>query len=163
MEGKILRAKTVASIFLLLVVVSACAVWGESESDAIRRAVITHELDDRGLPVDDLIIRLSPGEFRADFGHGSRVVWLVSPEYQRQYIEGEYFRVHDPERSYLFVQDIAYNDFHDQATVGFVLYLGSGQPAAREITLHKKADSWEVISERPLEAVGASHRYLPLD
>lgn len=157
MEGKTLRIRTVLSIFLVLVVVSACAVWGESESDAIRRAVMTHELDERGLQVDDLIIRLSPGEFRADFGHGSRVVWLVSPEYQRQYIEGEYFRVHDPERSYLFVQNIAYNDSHDQVIVGVVLYLGSGQLTATEITLHKKADSWEVISERPLEAEGASH------
>jgi len=157
MEARTLRTGIVASTVFLLVAVSACAVWGESESDVIRRAVIAHELDERGLRVDDLIIRLSPGEFRADFGYGSRIVWLVSPGYQRQYIEGEYFKIHDPERSYLFVQDIAYDNSHNQATVGVVLYLGNGQLAAKEITLHKKSGFWEAISERRLEAEGASY------
>ena len=151
-----LRATRAGATFLLLVVVSGCAVWGESESDAIRYAIVRHELDRGGLQVDDLIIRLSPGEFRADFGHGSRIVWLVSTAYQRDYIEGEYFRMHDPERSYLFVQGISYNDAHNQAVVTVVLYLGSGQPTAKDVTLHNTDGVWEVISERELGAEEAT-------
>jgi hypothetical protein len=156
-EARILRTTRLGAIFLLLIVLSACAAWGESESDAIRYAIIGHELDERGLQVDDLIIRLSPGEFRADLGHGSRIVWLVSPGYQRQHIEGEYFQAHDPERSYLFVRDIAYDAAQNQAVVAVVLYLGSGQPTAKEITLHKNDGSWEIISERVLEGEEATH------
>lgn len=146
------RSGTVPAAFILLVVVSACAAWGESESDAVRRAVIAHELDEQGARVDELIIRLSPGEFRADFGHSSRIVWLVSPAYQRQYREGEYFRVRDRERSYLFVQDITYEDSRDQAKVGVVLYLGNRDLVTKEITLHKNDNRWQVSSERVLKS-----------
>jgi len=147
MEKGILRTGVVLAIFILVVVVSACAGWAESESDAVGRAVIAHELDERGVQVDELIIRLSPGDFRADFGYEGRIVWLVSPAYQRQYREGEYFRVRDPERSYLFVQDIRYDDPHNQATVRVVLYLRTGQLSTREVTLHKKGGSWEIRSD----------------
>jgi len=150
MEKRILRTGIVPATFIVLVAVSACAGWGESESDAVRRAVIAHELDERDVQVDELIIRLSPGEFRADFGHESRIVWLVSPLYQRQYREGEYFGVRDPDRSYLFVQDITYDNSGIQANVGVVLYLGSGELITKEMTLHKKDDSWEVGSARVL-------------
>lgn len=147
------RAVRSAIAFALLVVsatVSSCAVWEESESDAIRRAVIAHELDEQGIQVDDLVIRLSPGEFRADFGHGSRMVWLVSPGYQRQYREGEYFATRDPKRSYLFVQDVSYEGSDDQARVGVVLYDGEGQPANRELTLRRIGGAWRVTSQRQL-------------
>ena len=151
-----LRATRAGATFLLLVVVSGCAVWGESESDAIRYAIVRHELDRSGIRVDDLIIRLAPGEFRADFGRGSRIVWLVSTAYQRDHIEGEYFRVHDPKRSYLFVQDITYDGAHNQAVVTVVLHLGSGKPTAKELTLHNNDGTWEVISERELGGEEAS-------
>lgn len=142
----------VLAVSVLLVMLSACSWWGESDSDAVRRAVIAHELDERGVQVDELIIRLSPGDFRADFGHGSRIVWLVSPGYQRVYREGEYFRVRDPERSYLFVQDITYDHSYTQASVRVVLYPASGDRATKEIALHKRGGSWEVSSERVLQS-----------
>ena len=146
-----LRSRAVSVTWILLLALSACTVWGESESDAVRRAVIAHELDERGVQVDDLIIRLSPGEFRADFGYATKIVWLVSPGYQRQYREGEYFKVRDPERSYLFVEDIAYGESHDQATVGVVLWLESGELTSKEITLRKEGNVWQIVSERMLE------------
>ncbi len=118
----------------------------------MRRAVVAHELDRRGLQVDELIIRLSPSEFRADFGQDSRIVWLVSPEYQRQYREEEYFKVRDPGRSYLFIQDVIYDGSHNQARVGVVLHLGRGEITTKEITLHKTSGFWEVSSERALQA-----------
>jgi hypothetical protein len=145
------RSRAVSVTCVLLFALSACTVWGESESDAVRRAVVAHELDERGVQVDDLIIRLSPGDFRADSGHGTKIVWLVSPGYQRQYREGEYFRVRDPDRSYLFVQDIDYDEFHDQATVGVVLRLESGELTSKEINLHKEGNAWQVVSQRVLE------------
>lgn len=152
MEKRVSGTGVVLAISVLLVMVSACSWWGESESDAVRRAVIAHELDELGVQVDEVIIRLSPGEFRADFGHGSRIVWLVSPGYQRAYREGEYFRVRDPERSYLFVQDITFDRSYSQASVGVVLYPGSGQSTAKEITLQKMGDSWEVSSETAVQS-----------
>ena len=138
------RTAAVPAMFILPLLVSACAGWAQADSDAVRRAVIAHELDERGVQVDELIIRLSPGEFRADLGYGDRIVWLVSPPYQRQYREAEYFNVRGAERSYLFVQDITYDDSHNQASVGVVLYLTTGQLTTKEVTLHKKGGSWEI-------------------
>jgi hypothetical protein len=151
MQKSSLGTKVVVATCILVVALSACTGWGQSESDAVRRAVISHELDETGVQVDELIIRLSPGEFRADLGRGTRIVWLVSPGYQRKYVEAEYFRVRDPERSYLFLQDITYDESQDRATVEVVLYLGSGGPTTKELTLHKDGDSWQIGSETLLE------------
>jgi hypothetical protein len=94
---------------------------------------------------------LSPGEFRADFGHGSRMVWLVSSVFERPYREGEYFRLRDPGRSYLFIQDVQYDGQRSQATVRVVLYEGGGEPASKDLTLYKKGSVWEVASEETVE------------
>jgi hypothetical protein len=136
---------------ILLLTVSACAAWWDSENDAVRRAVVAYELDERETSVDDLIVRLSPGEFRADFGHGARMVWLVSSTLERQYREGEYFEFHDPERSYLFIQDVRYDSQRTQATVRVVVYEGSGPPRSKDITVYKKDTAWEVMSEEAVE------------
>lgn len=136
-----------ATVFLLILL-SACGGWWDSEKDAVRRAIIAHELDERGVQVYELIVRLSPTEFRADFGHGSRMVWLVSTRFDRQHRESEYFGHRDPSRSYLFVEDIRLNDSHDEATADVVLYLGDGQQVSKEITLRQEDGSWQVHSER---------------
>ncbi len=126
-----------------------CASWWKSENELIRRAVIEHELDQSGLHVDDVIVRLSPGEFRADFGHGSRMVWLVSNPLQRRYREGEYFRLRDPERSYLFLQEIRYEESRARAKVTTVLDAASTGAVTKEVSLSRTATGWEVTSERP--------------
>ncbi len=131
--------------FLLLM--SACASSWDSESDAVRRAVIAYELDEPGIQVDDLVIRLSPRESRTDFGHQSRMVWLVANTLERQYREGEYFRLRDPERSYLFVQEVRHSDSHQAATVRVVLYLVNQPLATKDLTLRKTDTAWEVVSE----------------
>jgi hypothetical protein len=136
-----------ATVFLLILL-SACGEWWDSEKDAVRRAIIAHELDERGVQVDELIVRLSPTEFRADFSHGSRMVWLVSTRFDRRHVESEYFGLRDPSGSYLFVEDIRLNDSHDEATADVVLYLGDGQPVSNEITLRQEDGSWQVHSER---------------
>jgi hypothetical protein len=132
---------------LLLPQLSACAGWWDSESDAVRRAVIAHELDESGMRVDDLVIRLAPQEFRADFGHDSRMVWLVSKPIERPYREGEYFRLRDPERSYLFVQDVRYDESGSAAKVTVLLGLVDQNPITKDITVRKIDSQWEVVSE----------------
>jgi hypothetical protein len=146
----VLRLAGLAGLVVVLAA-SGCSSWWDSENDVVRRAVISHELDEQGLTVDDLIVRLSPGEFRADFGHGSRMVWLVSNALERPYREGEYFRLRNPKRSYLFIQDVHYDSQRSQAAVRAVLYDGGGEPATKDLTLHKKDATWEVASEGVVE------------
>ncbi len=141
-----MKSCVAAALVTSLLCLSGCAGWWNSERDAIRRAVVAHELDEQGRDVDDIIIRLSPGEFRGDFGHGSRIVWLVGTAYERQYREAEYFRVRDPGRSYVFIQDVSVDPSQNRATVGVVVSPRSGKPIAKEISLHKHDDTWEIAS-----------------
>ena len=147
-----MKSCVAATLVTSLLCLSGCAGWWNSERDAVRRAVVAHELDEQAREVDDIIVRLSPGEFRGDFGHGSRIVWLVSTAYERQYREAEYFRVRDPGRSYLFIQDVSVDPSQTRATVGLVVSSSSGKPTAKEISLHKHNDAWEVTSARVLTA-----------
>jgi hypothetical protein len=147
MLRSLLKALTAVAMVALLLPLSACASWLAPESDAVRRAVIGYELDERGIVVDDLVIRLSPREFRSDLGHSSRMVWLVSNAFDRRYREGEYFRLRDPERSYLFIQDVRYDSSRNAATVRVVLYLVGDQPLTNDITLRRTGLDWEVVPE----------------
>jgi hypothetical protein len=79
------------------------------------------------------------------------MVWLVSNVLERPYREGEYFRLRDPERSYLFVQEVRYDSEHSQAAVRVELYGGSGEPASKDLTLHRTGATWEVASEAVVE------------
>jgi len=137
-----------AAVMLGLV---GCAGWWQSESDQIRRTVIEHELDRSGLQVDDVIVRLSPGEFRADFGHGSRMVWLVSNALERRYREGEYFRLRDAERSYIFLREIRYENSRAGAKVTIVLYTATTGAVTKEVSVSRTTTGWEVTSERPAD------------
>jgi hypothetical protein len=142
------RLRLSLAMSILVVLAAACSAWGESEADAVRRAVVAHELDGAGLKVAELIVRLSPNEFRADFGHGTRMVWLVSPAYQRWYREGEYFRLRDPALSYLFLKDVRYDESSGDATAQVDVYLGNGEPVSKELALHKENGAWSVTSDR---------------
>jgi hypothetical protein len=149
-RGNVLKLVRAAALVALLAV-SACASWSDSENDAVRRAVVAYELDEHGTTVDDLVVRLSPREFRADFGHGARMVWLVSSALERQYREGEYFEHRDPRRSYLFIEDVRYDSQRARAMVRVVRYEGGGEPRSRDLTLYKKGSMWEVAAETPVE------------
>lgn len=150
MEKNSLKASVVVASVVLLLFLPACTAWWNSERDAIRRAVVDHEMDAQGRELDDIIVRLSPGEFRADLGHGSKMVWLVSTRLDRQYREEEYFRTRSPERSYLFLQDISIDSSQTEADVAVVVWLGSGKPISKELSLEKEDEDWEVTSERLL-------------
>jgi hypothetical protein len=141
------RSVLAVTVIALLLPLSACAGWSASENDAVREAVVGYELGEPGVVVDDLVVRLSPREFRSDLGHSSRMVWLVSNSFDRAYREGEYFRLRDPERSYLFIQDVRYDSSRNAATVRVVLYLVGDQPQTEDITLRRKALDWQVVPE----------------
>jgi len=146
------RLAWLIAAILLLLAVPGCAGWWDSESDKVRVAVISYELENAPAPIDDLVIRLSPGEFRADYGGGSRMVWLVSNSLERRYREGEYFKVRDPQRSYLFVQDIRYDGPRTRALVRTVLYDASHPPVTKELELAKMGDGWQVNLERMVDS-----------
>ena len=150
MKDSVLKLVLAVAATSLLLGLPACAGWSESESDAIRRVVIAYELDDTRTRVDDLVVRLSPREFRADLGHDGRMVWLVSNGLERKYREGEYFRLRDPGRSYLFVQDIQHDSSGSGAKVRLVLYLVGDQPLTYNLTLRKAGIDWEVVSGTPV-------------
>ena len=150
MKDSVLKLVLAVAATSLLLGLPACAGWSESESDAIRRVVIAYELDDTRTRVDDLVVRLSPREFRADLGHDGRMVWLVSNGLERKYREGEYFRLRDPGRSYLFVQDIQHDSSGSGAKVRLVLYLVGDQPLTYDLTLRKAGSDWEVVSGTPV-------------
>jgi hypothetical protein len=135
----------------VLLALSSCVGWWDTESDQVRRAVIAHQLAKSGSPVDDVIVRLSPGEFRADLGAGSRTVWLVSNTLERAYRESEYFETRDSGRSYLFMQEIRYDGSRTRALVRIVLYDPSHAPITRELELAKSDAGWQVDSERMSE------------
>jgi hypothetical protein len=150
MKDSLLKLVLAVAATSLVLGLSACAGWSESESDAIRRAVIAYELDETGMLVDDLVIRLSPREFRADLGHDGRIVWLVSNELERKYREGEYFKLRSPARSYLFVQETQHDGSGSGAKVRVVVYLVGDQPLTNDLTLHKEGSDWQVVSETPV-------------
>lgn len=141
------EAYLVAGLVALLAL-SSCAGWWDQESDRVRRAAIAYELAKSGSLVDDVVVRLSPGEFRADFAGASRMVWLVSNPLERRYREAEYFATRDPGRSYLFVQEIRYDGSHTRALVRTVLYQGSDAPITKDLELLKSNAGWQVESER---------------
>jgi len=117
----------------------------------VRRAAIAYELAKSGSQVDDVVVRLSPGEFRADLVVGSRMVWLVSNALERRYREAEYFDTRDPGRPYLFVQEIRYDGSRARAVVRTVLYRGHDAPITKDLELIRSNAGWQVESERIVE------------
>ena len=57
-----MRIILAAATAMLLLQVSGCASWWNPESDAVRQAVIVYQLDEQGIRVDDVVIRLSPSD-----------------------------------------------------------------------------------------------------
>lgn len=110
-------------------------------NNQVRLAVFEYARQEYG-PVDDLVIHFDRNDPRIKFeqqhqDHG-RTVWLYRAGAR------EYFSVRPPEATYLYIQDIDYNDERTTATTS--IYLGNGTAyQGRQLTLVKeKEDRWVV-------------------
>jgi hypothetical protein len=138
------RAVIVLLIGLLLPL--ACGVVSQQYqlNNEVRLAIYEYERKAHG-PVDDLIIHFNRDEPRIHFEgqnqNGGRTVWLPSLD-----AEG-YFDVQPPERTYLYIREIEYNE--DRSAAAVKVYQGDGKGyQGWQLTLVKDKDNrWEVKDE----------------
>jgi hypothetical protein len=95
-------------------------------------------------PVDDLVIHFDRGDPRIKFEQQhqdrGRTVWLYRAGAR------EYFSVRPPEATYLYIQDINYNDQRTAAAAS--IYLGDGTVyQGRQLTLVKEGQDLWVVRE----------------
>jgi len=146
-----------ATLALLILVASslACGTGGlttplnsagtSRRNNDIRRAVVAHELAQRG-PADELLVAFGFLEVRANLNFTvGNTVWL------QPVAEAEYFeqRVHrNPDRSYIFLHRPEVEG--DTATV----IVDRGSPATGQsyrLTLQRRGAGWSVMEDVPLE------------
>ncbi|MFQ6000964.1 MAG: hypothetical protein ACE5LG_04780 [Anaerolineae bacterium] len=108
---------------------------GKEENHAIRQAIVQEVLAKEAVEV--LVIRLQPGEARADFGFEGDTVFFSRPRE-----EEEFWRVSNPKLRYLFIKEISY-DSQTEAHVG-VEIRHADAIVSRMIDLRKVGGSWRV-------------------
>ena len=97
-------------VFLVLLTISGCL--GGARNNAIRQAVVDEMLGTgTGLP-QVLVVRMGPGEARANFGFPGDTVFLYDAA-----SEGEFWRLRKPHLEYLFIKEITYSDDSAQVEV----------------------------------------------
>ncbi|GAB4533565.1 MAG: hypothetical protein Kow0063_15680 [Anaerolineae bacterium] len=127
----------------LVLATLACGVGGPvtRRNNEIRRAALGYELATRG-QVDEVLVAFGLTEVRDNLGfEGGNTVWL------NQFAEREYFRTRDPERTYVFLHGLDYQD--GTATI----LVERGAPDGIEtyrLTLQREGEGWVVVSDEPL-------------
>ena len=140
------RAKSTFLVISLLMLALACGVINPHYqfNNEVRLAIYEYERKIRG-PVDDLVIHFNRDEPRIRFEgqnqNGGRTVWLPSAGAE------EYFVIRPPERTYLYIQEIEYNEDRSAATVK--VYRGdSAGYQGWQLTLTRGQDNrWSVMDE----------------
>jgi hypothetical protein len=137
-------------LILLILPMLACGYVnpGLRVNNNVRLAVYNYEREVRG-KTDDLVLDFERSEPRLVFAGqnegGGRTVWLY------RLGAGEFFTLRPPERSYLYIQSIKYNnDNHTSATVTVFRGDGSGYQG-RELTLKKDNEQWQVIQDKEVQ------------
>jgi hypothetical protein len=141
------------TVLMILLILPALAC-GESNpryqsNNQIRLAVYEYERSRRG-PVDDLVLGFQRDEPRIHFEgqnqHGGRTIWLYRAAAR------EFFALRPKQATYLYIQDIEYNDDNSSATVNVFRGDGSGYQG-RALTLNKAKDGgWIVTNEVETES-----------
>ncbi|MBN1994274.1 MAG: hypothetical protein JW953_16370 [Anaerolineae bacterium] len=113
-------------------------------NNEVRLAVYQYERETRG-PTDDLVLDFERDEPRLRFEgqaeNGGRTVWLYRLGAK------EFFALRPPEKTYLYLQNIAYNDDRSMATVTVFRGNGAGYEE-RELTLQRDPTGhWSVIKD----------------
>ena len=124
----------------------ACGLFNPlyNRNNEIRLAVYDYELAQRG-PVDELVLAFNRDEPRVKFEGqheaGSRTVWL------QDLAAREFFDLRQPDKTFLYIEDIDYLDDYRQAVV--TIYRGDGRSyEGRELTLILKDEGqWTVTGE----------------
>ena len=145
------RYVSVAILAIFLVLNVGCAAFNPQSTikNQVRLAVYEYERGARGL-ANDLVIHFQRTEpkvkFEGQSQNGGRTVWLFTLAAK------EYFDLLPPERTYLYIQQIEFNDDFTQATVP--VYRGDGKGyLGRQLTLAQGADGvWLVTGEREIAA-----------
>ena len=144
------RYISVAVLAIFLVWNVGCAAFNPQSAvkNQVRLAVYEYEREARGL-ANDLVIHFQRTEpkikFEGQSQNGGRTVWLFTLAAK------EYFDLLPPERTYLYIQQMEFNDDFTQAVVP--VYRGDGAGyVGRQLTLAKGANEvWSVIDEREIE------------
>ena len=144
------RYISVAILAIILVLNVGCAAFNPQSAmkNQVRLAVYEYEREARGL-ANDLVIHFQRTEpkikFEGQNQNGGRTVWLFTLAAK------EYFDLLPPERTYLYIQQIEFNDDLTQAIVP--VYRGDGAGyAGRTLTLAQGADGvWSVTDEEAIE------------
>jgi hypothetical protein len=120
-------------------------------NNEVRLAVYEYEQAVRG-KTDDLVIDFQRNEPRILFAgqneNGGRTVWLYRLGAR------EFFALRTPEKTYLYIQNIAYNNNHSSATV--TVFRGDGSSyQGRHLTLEKSSEQWLVTQDVEIDATDA--------
>lgn len=113
-------------------------------NNEVRLAVYQYERKVRG-PTDDLVIDFQRSEPRIKFegqnDNGGRTVWLYQAGVK------EFFELRPPEKTYLYIQQIEFNDNHNIATVNVFRGDGTGY-VGRQLTLQRNDNQdWSVVND----------------
>ena len=151
------QALTIASRFwlvgillLLALPALACGIINPRYqlNNEVRLAVYEYEREMRG-PVDDLVIDFQRDEPRIKFErqneNGGRTVWLY------QLGAKEFFALRPPEKTYLYIQKIEYNNDRS-ATVNVFRGDGRGYEGRQLILARDENDHWSVVNEVEIES-----------
>lgn len=140
--------KRLYPFFVLLALMLPALACGLSSPRAelnnqVRLAVFEYARQTYG-PVDDLVIDFDRGDPRIKFEQQhrdrGRTVWLYRAGAR------EYFSVRPPQATYLYIQDITYNDQRTTATTS--IYLGNGTAyRGRRLTLVKEEQGRWMVRE----------------
>lgn len=135
----------VGLLFLLLLPTAACGFLSNiyQTNNLVRQTVYEYETRARG-KTDDLILDFQRDEPRVKFEgqneNGGRTVWLYRLGAE------EFFALRPPDKTYLYIQNIDYNDDRTQATV--TVYRGDGAGyQGRTLTLAKNDASWRITQD----------------
>ena len=145
--------RAVSILILLILPMLACGYINPvyQANNEVRLAVYDYEREVRGKP-DDLVLDFQRNEPRIVFPgqneNGGRTVWLYRLGAR------EFFALRPPEKTYLYIQSIEYNDDYTTATITHFRGNGSSYQG-RQLTLEKNADQWLVMQDVEIDATEA--------
>lgn len=146
-----LTARSFILIFIVLLLPSlACGTINPEFqlNNEVRQAVYAYERETRG-PVKDLVIHFRRDEPRVRFAgqnqNGGHSVWLYPAGAE------EYFSTRPQATTYLYIQEIQYNEDHNSATVKVYRGDGSGYRGWQLTVARGAGDHWIVTNEIEIE------------